>query len=77
MSSRRLVMRFKAYAHRGEVIFEVRGKAARTLWHLVQAGPRGITALEMSNTWRYVWGPISTSYGMITAWISPPSVRKT
>tara|TARA_R110002095_G_scaffold144870_2_gene125283 strand:- start:328 stop:630 length:303 start_codon:yes stop_codon:yes gene_type:complete len=31
--------------------FEVKGKPARTLCELVKAAGRGVTALELSNTW--------------------------
>ena len=41
----------KAYIDGKAVIFETTGRNAQTLIALVKAGDRGVTALELSNTW--------------------------
>lgn len=33
--------------------FTVKGKAAKTLYHLIRVGTKGVTSLELSNSWAY------------------------
>ncbi|NCC61988.1 MAG: hypothetical protein EOM12_13855 [Verrucomicrobiae bacterium] len=61
----------QAIAWQGEISrsFTCTGKAAKTLLALVTAGPHGITALELSNTWAlrlsaYIYN-LRHDYGLI------------
>ena len=42
---------FKVWLDGAPHFFEVTGKAAKTLLALLSTGQRGVTALELSNTW--------------------------
>ncbi len=52
-SKRYPIVKIKARAWRDErpVIFTVTGKTAKTLFALVKHDSKGVTALELSNTW--------------------------
>lgn len=47
----RLCVKAKALLDGENYTFTVQGKTARTLLALIKASNRGITALELSNTW--------------------------
>jgi hypothetical protein len=62
--------RIDAFACEGDARrpFTVRGQTARALHALVAAGPRGVTALDVSGTWAYRFAAychkLRTRYGL-------------
>ncbi len=47
--TKRLKLTFQIFRPEGDEIITLQGQYARTLFHLIQAGKKGITALEISS----------------------------